>query len=306
MRRPDSIRLGTRGSDLALAQAGIVAGMISNRVPGMKVEIVPIRTSGDRWQEESSGSDRKLAFTSEIDRELLDGSIDIAVHSLKDVPSEIDPQLVIAATPPRADARDALVTASGDKLAEIPPGSRIGTSSVRRRVQLRLLAPGAEVVEVRGNVGTRIEKMRGGLFDGLVLAAAGLQRLGLASQITEYFSWEDMVPASCQGVMAVVSRADASDIVATLGAVDDPHTHAESACERAFLERLGGDCDFPAGVHARLVGEELEVVGMVANPDGTSLRKDRRRGPRLQAKELGKELAARLLEKEGETAARPR
>lgn len=296
------IRLGTRGSKLALAQARTVADMISSRNPTMKVEIVPIKTSGDGWQGGGPGADRKLAFTSEIDRRLLDRKIDIAVHSLKDVPSEIDPRLTIAATPLRADARDALVTTSGGVLGELPPGSRVGTSSIRRKVQLRLLAPGVEVVETRGNVETRIERMREGKFEGLVLAAAGLQRLGLAPEICERFAWEAMVPAACQGTMAVVSRADDREIADALRTIDDPPTHTESACERAFLERLGGDCNFPAGVHARLLGEELEVVGMVANADGSSLRKGRLSGPRPQAKMTGRELATRLLEEKGGAA----
>lgn len=290
------LKLGTRGSRLALAQATIVKEQISRISPHARVELILIRTAGDGADPgASSGADRKFAFTHELDRQLLDGDIDAAVHSLKDVPTAIDGRLTIAATPARGDPRDALVTTSGTVLAGLQPGSSLGTSSVRRVVQLKMLRTDIRVVDVRGNVETRIGKMKERGLEGVVLAAAGLQRLGLAGKASQYFEVDEMVPAACQGTLAVEARRDDRDVIGLLGRIDERLTHLESDCERAFLSRLGGDCDFPAGVYARAAGSQLKVVGMIADPDGASVKKGALSGGASGAERLGAELASRLL-----------
>ena len=261
------------------------------------MDFVPIKTAGDagRW---GSGpeEDRKLAFTKEIDNQLLNGKIDIAVHSLKDVPSAIDERLVIAAMPPRGDPRDALVTDSGRKLSKVPEGSAIGTSSIRRKVQLQGLRPGLKVVGIHGNVETRIAKMKERGLEGVVLAAAGLQRLGMEDRVTQYFSTDEMVPAACQGIIGVDARRDDAAVLELLRRIDDPSSRIAGECERAFIGALGGDCNFPAGAYAGIVGRELAVNGFVANQDGSSLAKDSVVATPGAARKLGEELAAKLLD----------
>lgn len=290
------LRVGTRGSRLALAQAALVVELISRSLPGAHMEIVPIRTAGDTSRRGGSlATDMKVAFTHEIDRLLLEKKVDIAIHSLKDVPSTIDPALVLAAMPPRGDPRDALVTVSGTKLGTLPRESLVGTSSIRRKVQLGRLRPDLRVVEVRGNVETRMGKMKENGLEGVVLAAAGLQRLGLGGQISEYFTTEDMVPAACQGILGVEARRDEVETLEALRLIDDPTARAAGECERAFLKELGGDCNFPVGAHSDLDRTELTLVGLVAEPDGSSIVRDSITGPVSEATELGSELARRLM-----------
>lgn len=298
MRDGRPLRLGTRGSRLALAQAALVAGLVSRLAPDARVEVVPIRTAGDAAPGETSGADRKSAFTREIDRQLLEGKVDLAVHSMKDIPTSLDRRLVIAATPPRGDARDALVTASGETFDRLPPGAVVGTSSVRRKVQLGSLRTDIRVADLRGNVETRIGKMKENGMDGVVLAAAGLQRLGLQNA-SQYFEVGEIVPAACQGIIAVEARADDQELSEALRKIDDGPTNLRGACERAFLRRLGGDCNFPAGVHARIVDGAMEVVGMIADPDGSSLTRGSISGQESEAKALGTELAERLVKAKG-------
>lgn len=290
------LRVGTRGSRLALAQTQIVIDLIRAAAPGTRVVVVPIRTAGDASRAgEASGADRKFAFTHEIDRQLIEGRVDVAVHSMKDLPSSLDRRLAIAATPPRGDVRDALVSLSGSTLGGLPTGSVVGTSSIRRKVQLRKLRPDIRIVEVRGNVETRMERMREKGLDGVVVAAAGLQRLGLAGKAAQHFTVDEMVPAACQGILAVESRKDDQGAIQLLKKIDDQATHLESRCERAFLARLGGDCNFPAGAYARVTGAVMKIVGMAAEPDGSSVAKSSLSGPKSEPDELGKELAERLL-----------
>ena len=297
MKGSRSLRLGTRGSRLALAQTAIVVDLISRSSPGLHVEVVRIKTSGDAAQQgEPSGADRKLAFTHEIDRRLLEGKVDLAVHSMKDVPTVMDRRLTIAATPPRDDARDALVTVSGETFGRLRPGSAVGTSSVRRRVQLGRLRPDIRVAEVRGNVETRIGRMKDSGLEGVVLAAAGLRRLGLADKASQCFTVDEMIPAACQGILAVEARTDDPRVLAALRKIDDYATHLQGACERAFLARLGGDCNFPAAAYAQFASAGLKVTGMVANPDGSSMAVESASGKLSGAEELGAGLAERLLE----------
>lgn len=292
------MRVGTRGSRLALAQAAIVVELISKSRPGARAEIVPIKTAGDS-RTGGPAADLKAAFTHEIDRQLLEGKVDVAVHSLKDVPSVTDPSLVLAAMPPRGDPRDALVTVSGVKLGGLPRGSRVGTGSIRRKVQLGRLRPDIGVVEVRGNVETRLGKMKERGVDGVVLASAGLQRLGLGSRVSEYFATGDLVPAACQGILVAEARRDDAKTVGLLRLIDDPASRAAGECERAFLKELGGDCNFPVGAYSAVDGPGLTLTGLVAEPDGSSIVRDSIAGPASKAKELGSELAKRLMEPGG-------
>ena len=297
------LRLGTRGSRLALAQASMVADLISRSTPGIRIETIPIKTAGDETRQPAgSETDRKFAFTHEIDRQLLEGEIDIGVHSMKDVPTSTDPRLVIAATPQRGDVRDALVTASGRTLKELPAGSAIGTGSIRRRVQLARLRRDVKVVGIRGNVETRIGKLEEKGLDGVVLAAAGLQRLGLGDRVSQYFEVDEIVPAACQGILAVTAIKDDHKVLEVVKTIDDIQTRHQSVCERAFLMRLGGDCNFPAGTYARAEGGSLKAIGMVANTDGSSLVVDTASGPEADAAELGAALAERLLKSKEEAA----
>lgn len=296
MKGSNELRVGTRGSRLALAQTQVVVDLVQAAAPGIRVAVVPIRTVGDSAQGgEASGADRKFAFTNEIDRQLIEGRIDFAVHSMKDLPSALERRLTVAATPPRGDARDALVSLTGSSLNRLPAGSAVGTSSIRRKVQLTNLRPDISVVDVRGNVETRIGRIGEKGLVGVVVAAAGLQRLGLEGRVSQHFTVEEMVPAPCQGVLAVESRKDDHGTAALLEKIDDQATHLESSCERAFLARLGGDCNFPAGAYARIGGAEMRVVGMVAESDGSLMVRESLSGPRSEPDELGKELARLLL-----------
>lgn len=291
------VRLGTRGSRLALSQASMVAGLISEKAPETRVDIVPIRTAGDAGRRGSgSEEDFKLAFTREIDSQLMEGKVDVAVHSLKDVPSALDDSLVIAAMPPRGDPRDALVTSSGRRLDDTPLGSAIATSSVRRKVQLHRLRPDLKVVDIHGNVETRIVRMKERGFEGVVLAAAGLQRLGMEGSISQYFSTGEMMPAACQGIIGVEARRGDSAVLELLRLVDDPATHVAGECERAFLGALGGDCDFPAGAYAEVVEGGLTVAGFAASQDGSSLAKASVAGSPNASRRAGEELAVKLLD----------
>ena len=297
MKNTTVVRLGTRGSKLALSQAGIVAGLNSRANPGTKVALVPIRTAGAAGRRGSgSEEDLKLAFTGEIDRRLLLGKIDIAVHSLKDVPSAIDAGLVIAAMPTRGDPRDALVADSGRNLNEIPEGSAVATSSIRRKVQMQRLRPDLRIVDIRGNVETRIANIKERGLEGVVLAAAGLQSLRMEDRVSQYFSTNEMMPAACQGIIGVEARRDDEAALRLSRQIDDPSSRIAGVCERAFIGALGGDCNFPAGAHARVGKRELVVVGFVANRDGSSLAKDSAVGSPSAARELGEELAMKLLD----------
>ncbi|MDG6973084.1 MAG: hydroxymethylbilane synthase, partial [Nitrososphaerota archaeon] len=261
--------------------------------------MVPLKTSGDALPHERLVTDGKTAFTGDIDRELAEGRIDIAVHSMKDLPLLTDERLVIGATPKRGDPRDALVSPSGATLGRLRKGARIGTSSVRRMSQLLALRGDIEVVELRGNVDTRLRKIEERGLDGAVLAAAGLHRLGLGSRITQAFGVEEVVPAVCQGTLAVEARAGDSDVLAMLEAIDDPDTRASSECERAFSEELGGDCDVPLGAYATVAPGRMVAIGLVADPLGKRSARAEVEGDGRNPKALGRELARKVKERGG-------
>ena len=267
MSRP--LRIGTRASQLALWQAHHLEGLIRALPGAPPVELVHIKTEGDLntavplWQVEG-----KAFFTKEIDRALLSGSVDIAVHSLKDLATRLEPGLTLAATLPREDPRDALVSRSGAALAELPAGARVGTSSLRRRAFLARLRPDLAQVELRGNVPTRVERLRQGDYDAIILAAAGLKRLGLDGEISAHLDVERWPPAVAQGVIGVCARADDVDTLRWLTPLDDRAARLAVSAERALLATLEGGCQVPLGALARLEGEELRLAVRVCALDG--------------------------------------
>ena len=290
-----SIRLGSRGSTLALAQAHWVKARIEERRPESKVDLVVIKTSGDRFVDASlQAIGGKGLFTKEIEDALLRNEIDLAVHSLKDLPTEMAQGLALVAVPEREDARDVLVTRERTSLDRLPPGARIGTGSLRRRAQLLYHRPELSVVGIRGNVDTRLKKIDAGEFDALVMAAAGLKRIGRGDRIVEFLPSEICVSAVAQGALGLQARAnDASNEEWSF--LHHAPTAAEVAAERSFLSRLGGGCQVPVGARAVVAGDAITMVGIVASPDGKSLKRGERSGKFVDAVKLGVELAEELL-----------
>ena len=287
-----SLKIGSRGSQLALWQARYIAERL--RRIGVETEIEIIRTTGDRMQTASLvKAGGKGLFTKEIEEALLAGDIDVAVHSLKDLPTEHPSGLGIAAVPEREDPHDALV---GKKLSELPSGARVGTSSNRRAAQLRLLRKDLDIEPVRGNVDTRLRKMREGQYDSVVLAAAGLRRLGLEGEIVELFSPEQICPAPGQGALAVQTRTNdkALDVCRSLN--HEPSAYAVE-CERSVLSSLGGGCQLPIGAFAQVYGDRLRVVAGVFAPDASGYVRASGEGSMLEAAALGKRVGDELLAK---------
>jgi hydroxymethylbilane synthase len=275
------MRLGTRGSALALAQAAWVA----ERIDG-PVEIVPVTTAGDR----GSGGD-KARWVSELERALLEGEIDIAVHSAKDLPTEIPDGLELVAIPQRADARDAICGALS--LEALPPGTRVGTSSLRRSAQLLALRPDLTIVPLRGNVDTRLRKLAEGQADALVLAVAGLERLGFDEAIGGKLG--ELVPAAGQGALAIEARVDEAAIENALGGLTDAASAACVTAERALVHALGASCDTPVGAYAELLdGGGLELQAWLGLPDGSAWLSDSLRGSASDPAALGQAVAARM------------
>jgi hydroxymethylbilane synthase len=278
-----SLRIGTRGSALALAQAGTVAEALGG------AELVPITTSGDR----GSGGD-KARFVKEIEQALLEREVDLAVHSAKDLPSEIPDGLALVGVSAREDPADAWVGRAGS-VAEIGDRGRVGTSSLRRRAQLLALRDDLEVVPLRGNVDTRLEKLATEELDGIVLAAAGLARLGRDSEIGFRFSDEEMTPAAGQGTLALEARADREDAAEAAAAITDRTALVELTAERAAVTALEATCNTPVGIRARLEGSRLELAGFAGLPDGSRWVRDALWGDPEQPAALGAELAERML-----------
>jgi len=290
--------VGTRGSRLALAQTGLAVQLIQDQHPRLQFELREIRTEGDRRSDVSLAAiGGQGVFVKELEAALLRGEIDIAVHSLKDVPAETAEGLTLAAFPPRGDARDALVTRDGRTLAELPSGARIGTGSARRAVQLRRLSQEIEPVEIRGNVDTRIRKVDDGDYDATVLAMAGLSRLDVSGRAAELFDVDAMTPAVGQGALALQCRSDDGDVAGALAAVDDAATRAACEAERAFLARLGGGCRLPFGAYAELRDRLLHLRGFVSNEDGSDFYRGAVSDAVDDAALLGVRLAEELLQR---------
>lgn len=285
---------------MALAQTEIVVLMLKRARPEVKVQVVPIETLGDILPPDRRKEvDGKSAFTSEIEKQLVAGGVDAAVHSMKDLPNEIGEGLAIGATPVRGDARDALVTHSRMGFHDLPKGARLGTSSVRRRAQLLHLRDDIRVTELHGNVETRLKKIEELGLDGIILAVAGLVRLGLGNRASYTFGTEEMIPAVSQGVLAVETRADDASTLDVVASIDDRNTRHASECERAFSNRLGGDCYVPIGAYAEVDGQRLKVSGMVASLDGRRMAKASLTGNASAARNAGEKLATTLIESGG-------
>jgi hydroxymethylbilane synthase len=295
MTRPATIKIGTRGSPLALIQAQSVA--VSLRGLGAEVEIVPVRTEGDRRLEVQLATiGGKGLFVREIEEMVLAGTLDCAVHSLKDLPAETPPGLALAAFPAREDARDVLVAREPCRLEDLRPGARIGTGSPRRRALALALRADLVVEPLRGNVDTRLQKLASEGLDGVLLAAAGLTRLGRAPAHVQPLDPDSFVPAIGQGVLAVESRADDGRVTSLLGRLDHAATRACALAERACLAGLGASCNSPVAAHATQTAGELRMTALVASEDGRKVLRARGTGAAERPEQLGRRLAASLLE----------
>ncbi len=299
MKRP--FRIGTRGSALALWQANFIQGLISDSSPGLNTEILIIKTTGDRNLESPlSEIGGKGVFVKEIEDALLSGGIDIAVHSMKDLPAFLPGGLVIGAVAERHDPRDVLISKAGLGLSELPEGSRVGTGSLRRGAQLLNLYPGLRIMPIRGNVDTRIRKLReGDEYDAIILAAAGIGRMGLSGEASEIISVDSMVPSPGQGIIAIECREGDGDTVQIISKINHEDTWVAAAAERAFLMRLAGDCNIPVGCHAALTGDSVTVRGVLASPDGVTIIREETFGTRDNSAESGEKLADLILDKGG-------
>ena len=291
------LRIGTRGSPLALAQARELRDRLvaAHRIAEERIEIVVIRTSGDRIQ------DRPLAqvggkglFTKEIEEALAGGAIDLAVHSAKDMPTVLPDGLMLAATLPREDVRDAFISRKAKSLADLPAGSVVGTASLRRQALVRRVRPDVSVVPLRGNVETRLRKLDDGVVDATLLALAGLRRLGLEQVATATLPVDEFLPAVGQGAIALEARADDVRTRDLVAAVDDADTATALTAERAFLAVLDGSCRTPIAGHAATVGPDVRFRGMILRPDGSEAHQTGRVGPRQDAAALGADAAREL------------
>lgn len=288
------IRLGTRGSALAVAQSQQVADALQ-AASGRPVELVEVVTTGDR----SAAPVQRLGvgvFVSALRDALTAGDIDVAVHSYKDLPTEPAPGLVIAAVPERADPRDVLVAADGVGLAKLPAGARIGTGAPRRMAQLNALGAGLTCVPIRGNVDTRLRKVQTGELDAVVVAAAGLQRLGRLTEVTEFLDPDVVLPAPAQGALAVECRVTDAELTATVGALDHPATRAAVLAERALLAALEAGCTAPVGGYATVTDGVLSLRGVVVTLDGSTSIRRLGTGTPADAESVGRRLAAELLD----------
>ncbi len=257
-------RIGTRASPLALAQTDLVVRGLHRADPELGIQVVPVRTSGDRTRRVTG----TLDFTDEITRRLEQGTLDAGVHSAKDLPAAPDRATKIRAYLPRADPRDCLVLRVPGRLKSLPRGARIGSSSLRRRAQLLAVRPDAEVVPIRGNIGTRLESLRTGGLDGIVLAAAGLRRLGLSDRVSEYWPASVWLPAPGQGAIAIEARVGDRSADRVLRAIDHRPTRLAVEAERAVVRTLGGDCELPLGAFARIRGGAVDLRAALFSSDG--------------------------------------
>ncbi|HUI43249.1 MAG TPA: hydroxymethylbilane synthase [Terriglobia bacterium] len=284
------IIIGSRGSALALWQSNWVRDRLA--AAGHEAEVRVIRTSGDRLPQAAlAASGVKGLFIKEIEEALAAGSIQLAVHSLKDMPTDLPPGLKLAAVPEREDARDVLVSNGGLGFAGLASGQRVGSSSVRRQSQLLHLRPGLKMLPVRGNIDTRLRKLDEGEFDALVLAAAGLARLGFGSRIREYFSIEQLCPAAGQGALGIETREASGPVAEAAASLDHPPAHAAVRAERALLRALGGGCAVPIAAYAASAGESLALRGVVASPSGERLLRANASGPATEPEKLGLRVA---------------
>ena len=292
----ESIRIATRGSLLAIWQAEHVAARLEALHSGLRADLIVVKTQGDVWLStplaEVGG---KGLFVERLERTIQEGGADIAVHSMKDVPVELAEGFDLPVLCAREDPRDALVSAESARLDALPEGAVVGTSSLRRRCQILALRPDLVVRDLRGNVDTRLRRLDAGDFDAVVLAVAGLVRLGRADRIAERLDPERFVPAGGQGVMGIECRSGDERVRSLIAPLHDGKAAAEVAAERAMNRRLGGGCQMPIGAFAQSVGSELRMAGLVARADGTRVLRERRTGPASAPESLGVAVAEGLL-----------
>lgn len=293
--------MGTRGSKLALQQSMWVQARLKELAPDVRVSLQRIHTSGDKILDVPLAKiGGKGLFVKEIEEALLRGEIDLAVHSMKDLPTQIPDGLAILCVPPREDPRDALISHQAVTFDQLKPGARVGTSSLRRQAQLLHHRPDLKIEMLRGNLDTRLRKLREGRYDAIVLAAAGLRRLDWAGEVTEYLSTERSLPAIGQGALGIEGRHDDVFVRDLLSALDHPTTHIAVLAERALLHRLEGGCQVPIAAHASVKGDWLEIEGLIASVDGHRVVRDRVAGPSADPHTLGVQLAERLLAQGGD------
>ncbi len=294
-----ALRIGSRGSKLALWQARHVRSLLEQRHPGLEVSIQVIKTTGDKLTAVALAQigDGKGVFVKEIEEALLAGEIDLAVHSLKDMPTELPQGLTLGAIPPREDPRDVLIGPQRfERLEDLPQGARVATGSLRRRVQLAHWRPDVEVLPIRGNVDTRIRKMEEQGLEGVVLAAAGINRLGLRERLSYVFTLEEMVPAVGQGALAIEVREEDESTRALLAPLEDEAARRCVQAEREFLERMGGGCQVPMGAHARLEPPGAIFSAFVASPTNGKLVRRRLEGEADELLEFSRRASGDLLE----------
>jgi hydroxymethylbilane synthase len=291
------IRIATRKSDLALWQARHVAGKLERLEQVSGVTLVPLSTRGDEILDKSLQKiGGKGLFIKELEVAMQAGDADIAVHSMKDVPAEMPEGFCIAAVLARANPTDALVSGDNRGFADLPTGARIGSSSLRRQAQLKAERPDVEVIPLRGNVNTRLRKLADGEYDAIILASAGLERLGLAQHVTEEFSVERMLPAAAQGVVGVECLSDRTELRTVLEQLSDPDSTLTTAAERAVSATLDANCQSPVASYATVDQGQLAITALVASPDGSRIIRSRRSGNVAEALDLGEGLARELLD----------
>jgi len=293
---PDTIRIATRKSPLAMWQAEHVVAALRRAHPGLAVEILGMTTRGDKILDAPLAKvGGKGLFVKELEQGLLAGTADIAVHSTKDVPVELPAGLHLPVILEREDPRDAFVSNRFERLADLPAGARVGTSSLRRQCQLSARRPDLDIQPLRGNVNSRLAKLDSGEFDAILLAAAGLIRLGFAERIRSRLTIEESLPAIGQGAVSIECREDDTRTLALLAPLHHPDTAACIRAERAMNRRLQGGCQVPIAGHAVLAGDELWLRGLVGTPDGAQVLRAGQRAPRAQAEELGRRVAEELI-----------
>jgi hydroxymethylbilane synthase len=290
------LRIGSRGSQLALWQANHVAAQL--RAQDHEVSIEIIHTTGDKITDVALAKvGAKGMFTKEIEEALAEERIDLAVHSLKDLPTELSPRFTIAAVPEREDPHDAFCSVKFASVAELPPGARVGTSSLRREAQLRAIRPDLNFHPLRGNVDTRLRKLESGEYHAIILASSGLRRLGKTERVREIIPIAVMCPAAGQGALAIEARSSDRDVLAALRFLDNQNSRSQTECERALLAKLGGGCQVPIGANAASKGGGLHLEAVVASPNGKLLLRESLDG--AHAKTLGERAGERLLERGG-------
>jgi len=279
-----------------LKQSENVKQALEGLWPDVRVELQVIKTTGDKILDVPLAKvGGKGLFVKEIEDALLSRTVDLAVHSMKDVPAELPDGLVIGAVPLREDPRDVLIAREGKSLLELPVGARVGTSSLRRAAQVSRIRPDLEIQMLRGNLDTRLRKVREGMYDAIVLAAAGLHRMGWQDAITAYLEPEDFLPAIGQGAIGIEIRRDDEELRGLLAPVHHPDSAVAVQAERSLLKELQGGCQVPIGGHAEVMGETVELAGLVSSVDGREVFRRSRKAPREQAEALGRDLAREIL-----------